>query len=78
MTRRARFGDVKAAGLRIVSRLRGQTDLCRCGHPMDDHLLHADFTTVIEGWEIPSGGLTTCPECDCTATWSLHEDTPPG
>lgn len=37
-----------------------------CGHRWGDHILYAPLDPL-------SGGTLSCPECDCTATWSVPQ-----
>lgn len=44
--------------------------LCaHCGHPEDDHLMHAELPYPTDGW-------ITCPVegCECYGTWSVDNE----
>lgn len=38
----------------------------QCGHDFDSHVVYASASG-----NPMDGGLMSCPECDCTMTWSV-------
>ena len=69
-TIRARVGDLKTMGAKVVG-VGPEDHACEvCGHPWQEHFLRATSRPPTSGWiECPVEG------CKCYQTWSLPEDT---
>ena len=42
-------------------------ELCKCGHPLDPHVMATTGATPFDG------GVMFCPECECWSTWSVPQ-----